>query len=227
MIIGDCPPFKYILASVICLVLLGCSFQETTPLMKVNQLTVNENSLDINFEIYNKLPIPVWVCEDVSIYLPANEITEINGTEGFVRRQVSAYPDTVVFDEPMIGKYVRLDAGSAKEYSVNIMLFERFMTFYTGATSLSFSKPLRSFSNVSTVSFSVGYLDMNLCKAYLNLAERSADNRTGLDYELPLFVEEYHPDRCNPEILYIPHFWERIEEEKTLEINCIMRNQRY
>lgn len=190
--------------------------------MEITRLKVCETTLNIEYQVYNNTSTAIWVCEDVSIHLPANEITEIEETAVYVQRKVSGYPEMVVFEEPMIGKYVYLESGSTKKYVANIILFEQFMAFSTKAVS---SSEPQSFSDVSSVHLSVGYLDAELCRTYLKLASTDPEKETGISRELPQFVKEYHADTDNPKTLYIPHFWKGIKDENSLSTSCLLHNQ--
>jgi len=217
---------------VICVFLLACSVlfigcheesqlpegmapeKEACRMIKIDNLTVTEESLTLDYHVSNPFAYDIWVCEDVDVKSKYDVETRIDGGTVWIRLRF--HLESNIFRSPVpMAKYLPLARGELRSRRILLNLPVR-----NASPVYIFDEDHKERKQVilHRAVFEVGYFEgefMDRVSEGIEKIKRAMD--PGKATIEPLIVEEIQ-DGQKYQILYPTYLWSGLSREKSAKV---------
>jgi hypothetical protein len=209
-----------------CFVLMnGCSWdsqaridktqeKEGGRMIKINNITVKEETLTLDYQVVNPFTNDIWICEDIDIYGRYDVETRITDREIQIKLRFNLECN-ILLHQGVLAKYRRLSQGDSNSGRILLKL-----PITNASPVYDFSEDGKKHKRIilNQAFFEVGYFEGNLLNILSESIEKGKQdpNNEGL-YSEALILEEIKKAQSH-DIVYLPHLWRGLRKEKSMKV---------
>lgn len=187
---------------------------EECRMLQIENLTLAEKSLTLDYRLSNPFKRDIWICEDIDIYGKYDVETRIEAETLQIKLRFNLECN-ILLEEGVIAKYRRLSRGESHSGKIllNLPIANASPVYDFG----EFGKKHKQIVLHHAV-FEVGYFEGDLLNMLSERIEKGKRDPTNVNfYSEALMLEEIQQAHSRNTV-YLPHLWSGLRMEKCAKV---------
>ena len=184
------------------------------PLIQIENLTVTEKALTLDYQVSNPLAYDIWVCEDIDIYGRYDVETRIDAETVWIKLCFNLECNVYLL-QAVYAKYRRLSPGESHSERILLNLPVR-----NASPVYEFHENRKKHKQVvlHRAVFELGYLEGDLENVLLESIYKGKRDPTNEQLHYEWLMLGYIQNARSRNTIYLPDYWPGLSMEKSAEV---------